>query len=70
MVPVRAPRVNDKRVDEESGERKRFSSRSCQRTPGAEGQRRDPGAVLAGLSAGAFRPALGQLLGEDARPRR
>jgi putative transposase len=26
-VPVRALRVNDKRVDEESGERKRFSSR-------------------------------------------
>ena len=26
-VPVRAPRVNDKRVDEETGERKRFSSR-------------------------------------------
>jgi putative transposase len=28
-VPIRAPRVNDKRVDEETGERKRFSSRSC-----------------------------------------
>ncbi len=67
MVPVRAPRVNDKRVDEESGERKRFSSRSCQRTPGAEGQRRDPGAVPVGLSTGDFRPALEQLLGEDAR---
>ena len=26
-VPIRAPRVNDKRVDEETGERKRFSSR-------------------------------------------
>src|SRR4051812_45471206 len=26
-VAVRAPRVNDKRVDEDSGERKRFSSR-------------------------------------------
>jgi putative transposase len=26
-VPVCAPRVNDKRVDEETGERKRFSSR-------------------------------------------
>jgi hypothetical protein len=26
-IPVKAPRVNDKRVDEESGERKRFSSR-------------------------------------------
>ncbi len=26
-VPVRAPRVNDKRVDEETGERQRFSSK-------------------------------------------
>ena len=26
-VPVRAPRVNDKRVDEDSGKRKRFSSK-------------------------------------------
>ncbi len=26
-VPVRAPRVNDKRTDDETGERKRFSSR-------------------------------------------
>ena len=25
-VPVRAPRVNDKRIDEDTGERKRFSS--------------------------------------------
>jgi putative transposase len=26
VVPVRAPRVNDKRVDAETGERRRFSS--------------------------------------------
>ena len=26
-LPVRAPRVNDKRVDEEAGERQRFSSK-------------------------------------------
>ena len=26
-IPIKAPRVNDKRVDEESGERQRFSSR-------------------------------------------
>src|SRR6516225_7945614 len=26
-IPIKAPRVNDKRVDEETGERKRFSSR-------------------------------------------
>jgi hypothetical protein len=26
VVPVRAPRVNDKRIDEETGERRRFSS--------------------------------------------
>src|SRR5665647_3039129 len=28
-VPVHAPRVNDKRIDEETGERKRFSSATC-----------------------------------------
>jgi hypothetical protein len=26
-IPIKAPRVNGKRVDEETGERKRFSSR-------------------------------------------
>jgi hypothetical protein len=30
-IPVRAPRVNDKRVEEETGERQKFSSGSCRR---------------------------------------
>jgi putative transposase len=37
-VRVRTPRVNDKRVDAETGARRRFSSRSCRRTRG--GRRR------------------------------
>ncbi len=66
-VPVRAPRVNDKRVDEE-GERKRFSSRILPKYA-----RRSPKVTevlpilyLHGLSTGDFRPALRDLLGEDA----
>jgi len=35
---LRAPRINDKRVDDE-GKRQKFSSRSWQRTPGAKGGR-------------------------------
>jgi putative transposase len=34
-VPVRAPRVNDKRVEEETGERRRFGRGSCRRARGA-----------------------------------
>ncbi|WP_406164522.1 hypothetical protein [Streptomyces sp. NBC_00996] len=37
-IPVKAPRVNDKRVDAETGERKRFSSQIL--APGAESPRR------------------------------
>ena len=64
-VDVTAPRVNDKRVDPDTGERQRFSSSIL--PPWA---RKTPkiGEVLSllylhGLSSGDFVPALGQFLG-------
>src|SRR5215472_14217478 len=67
-VPIRAPRVNDKRVDEETGERKRFSSRIlpayARRSPKVTEVL--PILYLHGLSTGDFGPALKDLLGEDA----
>jgi putative transposase len=66
-VRVRAPRVNDKRVDEE-GERHRFSSRIlpayARRSPKVTDVL--PVLYLRGLSTGDFGPALRDLLGEDA----
>ena len=66
-VPVRAPRVNDKRVDEE-GERQKFSSRIlpayARRSPKVTDVL--PVLYLHGLSTGDFGPALRDLLGEDA----
>jgi putative transposase len=66
-LAVRAPRVNDKRVDED-GERQRFSSRIlpayARRSPKVAEV--IPILYLKGLSTGDFRPALEGLLGEDA----
>jgi transposase-like protein len=67
-VPVRAPRVNDKRIDGETGERKRFTSRIlpayARRSPKVTEVL--PILYLRGLSTGDFAPALRDLLGEDA----
>jgi putative transposase len=67
-VAVRAPRVNDKRIDEETGERQRFSSKIlpayARRSPKVTEVL--PILYLRGLSTGDFRPALEDLLGEDA----
>jgi putative transposase len=66
-VGIRAPRVNDKRVDEE-GERKKFSSKIlpayARRSPKVTDVL--PILYLRGLSTGDFGPALRDLLGEDA----
>ncbi len=64
---LRAPRVNDKRVDE-TGERQKFSSRIlpayARRSPKVTDVL--PILYLRGLSTGDFAPALRDLLGEDA----
>ncbi|QIY75912.1 IS256 family transposase [Streptomyces sp. RLB1-33] len=67
-VEVKAPRVNDKRVDEASGERKRFSSAIlppwCRKSPKISEVL--PLLYLHGLSSGDFVPALEQFLGSTA----
>ncbi|WP_102922653.1 IS256 family transposase [Streptomyces noursei] len=67
-VEVKAPRVNDKRVDEATGERKRFSSAIlppwCRRLPKISEVL--PLLYLHGLSSGDFVPALEQFLGSSA----
>ena len=67
-LPVRAPRVNDTRIEEETGERQRFSSKIlpayARRSPKVTEVL--PILYLRGLSTGDFRPALEGLLGEDA----
>ncbi|SDP72979.1 Transposase (or an inactivated derivative) [Streptomyces sp. cf386] len=67
-VEVRAPRVNDRRVDEATGERKRFPSKIlppwCRRSP--EISEVLPLLYLYGLSSGDFVPALEQFLGSTA----
>lgn len=66
-VPIRAPRVNDRRVDEE-GKRQKFSSKIlpayARRSPKVTEVL--PILYLHGLSTGDFGPALRDLLGEDA----
>src|SRR3954465_1205160 len=67
-VAVQAPRINDKRVDEHTGERQKFGSKIlpayARRSPKVNAVL--PVLYLRGLSTGDFRPALEQLLGEDA----
>ncbi|WP_436798854.1 IS256 family transposase [Micromonospora profundi] len=64
-VEVAAPRVNDKRVDEQTGERKRFGSAIlpawCRQSPQISGVL--PLLYLHGLSSQDFVPALEQFLG-------
>src|SRR5947207_4511233 len=67
-VEVIAPRVNDKRTDPATGERRRFSSAIlppwCRKTPKITEVL--PLLYLHGLSSGDFVPALGQFLGSSA----
>ncbi len=67
-VEVKAPRVNDKRVDETTGERKRFSSAIlapwCRKSPKIAEVL--PLLYLHGLSTGDFVPAPEQFLGSAA----
>jgi transposase-like protein len=67
-IEVRAPWVNDKRVDESTGQRKRFSSTIlpawCRKSPTISEVL--PLLYLHGLSTSDFGPALGQFLGSDA----
>ena len=67
-VPVKAPRVNDKRIDADTGERRRFSSAIlpawARKTPQVAEVLPLP--YLHGLSSSDFSPALEQFLG---RPR-
>src|SRR3954469_19175231 len=64
-VPVRQPRVNDKRIDEATGERVRFSSgilpACAKKSPKVSEVL--PLLYLHGLSSGDFVPALEQFLG-------
>jgi transposase-like protein len=67
-VEVTAPRVNDRRVDPDTGERIRFASAIlppwCRKTPKITEVL--PLLYLHGLSSGDFGPALGQFLGSSA----
>ncbi len=67
-VAVTAPRVNDRRIDPDTGERARFASAIlpawCRKTPKITEVL--PLLYLHGLSTGDFVPALGQFLGSTA----
>lgn len=67
-IEVTAPRVNDRRIDASTGERKRFSSKIltpwCRKSPKVSEVL--PLLYLHGLSSGDFAPALEQFLGSAA----
>jgi transposase-like protein len=67
-VEVRAPRINDKRIDPDTGQRQRFTSAIlppwCRKTPKINEVL--PLLYLHGLSSGDFGPALGEFLGSSA----
>ena len=67
-VPVKAPRVNDKRVDAETGERRRFCSAILPAWARKSPQVAEvlPLLYLHGLSSSDFGPALEQFLGSAA----
>jgi putative transposase len=67
-VPVRAPRVNDKRTDEQTGQRRRFSSAILPAWARKSPQVAEvlPLLYLHGLSSSDFGPALEQFLGSGA----
>ena len=67
-VPVQAPRVNDKRIDEQTGERIRFSSAILPAWARKSPQVAEvlPLLYLHGLSSSDFGPALEQFLGSGA----
>ncbi len=67
-MPVKAPRVNDKRIDEGTGERKRFSSAILPAWARKSPQVAEvlPLLYLHGLSSSDFGPALEQFLGSTA----
>jgi transposase-like protein len=64
-IEVKAPRVNDKRIDAATGERRRFSSAILPAWARKTPQLTEvlPLLYLHGLSSGDFVPALGQFLG-------
>jgi putative transposase len=67
-IKVEAPRVNDKRVDDETGERCKFTSSIiapwCRKSPKVSEVL--PLMYLHGMSSGDFAPALGEFFGSDA----
>src|SRR6202048_4019761 len=67
-VSVKAPRVNDKRIDPDTGERRRFSSAILPAWARKSPQMAEvlPLLYLHGLSSGDFGPALEQFLGTGA----
>ncbi|WP_143591781.1 IS256 family transposase [Thermoactinospora rubra] len=67
-IEVKAPRVNDKRIDETTGERRRFSSAILPAWARKTPQLTEvlPLLYLHGLSSGDFVPALGHFLGSSA----